>query len=59
MPEAAAVVAMLQALGRYLLATCRHERKPDPDRQWLLVEPPPCAACQALRAALEDGSPTP
>jgi hypothetical protein len=61
MPEKAAVVPMLQALGRYLTATCHHERQPDPLRPWLRVAAPPCPACGALRAALglEEGSPTP
>ena len=43
---------MLQALGRHLIATCRHERKPDPTRPWLLRPSPPCPACADLRAAL-------
>jgi len=50
------LTVMLRALGHYLLATHQHERQPDPARPWLLVEPPPCAACQTLRAALEDES---
>jgi hypothetical protein len=61
MPEEAAVVLMLQALGRYLTATCRHERQPDPLHPWLRVTAPPCSACATLRAALglEEERPTP
>jgi hypothetical protein len=60
MPDESAVVTMLQALGRYLTATCRHERLPDPVRPWLRVAAPPCPACAALRAALglEEERPT-
>ncbi|HTC24978.1 MAG TPA: hypothetical protein VK688_11480 [Gemmatimonadales bacterium] len=46
------LATMLQALGRYLTATCHHERQPDPLRPWLRVAAPPCSACADLRTAL-------
>jgi hypothetical protein len=63
MPEAAAVVAMLRALGRHAIATCSHSaRTPDEAHPWRFPGVPErCTACQALAAALglEEGSPTP
>jgi len=59
MPDEAAVIGMFRALGRYLTATCRHERQPDPLRPWLRVAAPPCAACSDLLQALGLEAPRP
>lgn len=44
--------AKLHALGRFLLATHRHEARADEAQPWLLHRAPSCPACDALRAAL-------
>jgi hypothetical protein len=61
MPEEAAVVPMLQALGRHAIATCSHSaRQPDEAYPWRFPGVPErCSACQTLAdaLALEDGDP--
>jgi len=54
MPEEAAVVVLVQALGRHAIATCPHPaRQPDdPARPWLVRAVSPCPASCSLRSAL-------
>jgi hypothetical protein len=44
--------AKLDALGRFLLATHRHEARPDPEQPWLPRRDASCPACDESRAAL-------